>query len=323
MDSGKWGRYHSFGDVRAIATGLLALFAGCVDEFQGSNVQFDFSPAMPVLASAGVAPKAGELPSNSHFTLYAFQEDATQGRLFELDRFEVHRIVDLQSPCFIDADEHAPFRGLHVTKYAEKTAEVTGITDIANPPPGATEQQKIETATALQRVAEVNALASDVGIKVVTSASTSSYPAVATDCSDTNGIPPPDCTDDAANLRRLAACQAAWRADPNYYEGTDRILTLPLDGVTRGMVDGQNPINLAPVGGAQFFVDEVLDHFDGYAIYTQPDDQLTPGGDLLLFGKPTMPTRGVIHVHMTSPLSPFITADMAIFSNLGQDDVSF
>ena len=73
----------------------------------------------------------------------------------------------------------------------------------------------------------------------------------------------------------------------------------------------------------EFFVDEVLDNFNGYAIYTQQDDQVTPGGNLLLFGKPSMPTRGVIHVHLTNAASPAITADMAIFSNLGQDDVSF
>src|SRR5260221_9149298 len=134
MDSRRAGRHHSGGDVRAIASSLLALFAGCVNEFQGSNVQFDFSPTMPVLASAGATPRVGELPANTHFTLYAFQEDATQGRLFELERFEVHRIVDPVSPCFIDAGEHAPFPGIHVTKYADKVAEVTGITDIANPP---------------------------------------------------------------------------------------------------------------------------------------------------------------------------------------------
>ena len=309
--------------MRAIATSLLVLFAGCVDDFQGSNVQFDFSPAMPVLASVGATPSLGELPSSTHFTLYAFQEDATVGRLFEIQRFEVHRVVDLASPCFIDVGDHVPHPGLHVSMYAQVIGQDTGIPDITNPPPGATDDQKIEAATAVQREMNVEALASDMGIKAVTSASASNYPPVGADCTDTSGIPPPTCTDDASNQRRLAMCQAAWTADKNYYEGTDRILTSPLNGVSDGMVDGLNPVNAAAVGGVEMFVDSVLENFDGYAIYEQPDDQTTPGGTLLLYGTPTMPTRGVIHVHMTSDASPALTADMAIFGNLGEDDVSF
>jgi hypothetical protein len=309
--------------LRAYVTSLFALCAGCIDGFQGSNVQFDFSPATPVLASAGATPLTGELPANTHFTLYAFQEDAMQGRLFELERFEIHRIVDPTSPCFIDVGDHVPHPGLHATKFADRIAQDTGIPDYMNPPASATEQQKVEIGTAVQREKNIVSLASDTGIRVVTSASISNYPALAADCNDTNGIPPPDCMDDAANARRLAACQAFWASDSKYYEGTDRILTAPLNGVAHGMVDGMNPINQGPVGGAQFFVDEVLDNFQGFAIYTQQDDQVAPGGNLLLFGKPTMPTRGVIHVHLTNAASPAITADMAIFSNLGQDDVSF
>ena len=309
--------------MRAIATSLLALFAGCVNEYEGSNVQFDFAPGIPVLASPGVTPRAGELAASSHFTLYAFESDDMAGRLFEIQRFEIHRIVDLASPCFIDVGDHVPHPGLHVSKYAEVIAQDTGIADLANPPATATEQQKIDAATAVQRMTNVIALASDAGIKVVTSASITNYPPLASSCSDPNGIPPPDCTDETSNQRRLSMCQAAWHADPLYFEGTDRILTSPLNGIAYGMVDGLNPINTAPVGGAQIFVDEVLDNFAGFAIYTQPDDQLTPGGDQLLFGKPAMPTRGVIHVHMTNATSPTVTADLAIFSNLGQDDVSF
>ncbi len=308
--------------MRAIATGLLALFAGCVDNFQGSNVQFDFSAGMPVLASPGAMPRPGELPSNTHFTLYAFEKDDMAGRLFEVERFEIHRIVDLQSPCFIDVD-HVKHPGLHVTQFAKVVGMDTGVTDITNPPPTASEQDKIDAATAIQREMNIAALSSDLGIKVVTSASVATYPKVAASCTDADGIPPPDCIEDGANQRRLQMCQQFWHDNPLYYEGTDRILTAPLNGIAHGMVDGQNPINLAPVGGAQFFVDEVLDNFAGFAIYDQPDDQTTPGGDLFLFGKPAMPTRGVIHVHMTSAVAPAVTADLAIFSNLGEDNVSF
>ena len=82
---------------------------------------------------------------------------------------------------------------------------------------------------------------------------------------------------------------------------------------------------MAPVGGAQFFIDEVLDGFDGFGIYQQMDGaaESDPGTQIIVGGKGTMATRGVIHVHMTDPTNPSLFADLAIFSDLGQDDVSF
>lgn len=296
---------------------------GCVDAFRGANVQIDLSPATPVQAHVSGAAAPGELPASSHFTIYAIQEDPMQDRLFEVARFEVHRIVDPTSPCFIDVGEHVPHPGLHVTAFATKIAEDAGIADPANPPPTATEQQKELVATALARMAYVNALASDGGLKAVTSASTSVYPAVASDCAGpADQIPPPMCNDDASNRLRLRLCQAAWTGDPNLWEGTDRVLTSPLHGVTYGMVLGMNPVNMTPVGGAQFFVENALDDIDAYAIYTQIDGMDTPGTQLF-FGRPTMPTRGVAHVLLVSPINPLLTAEMAVFADLGEDDVHF
>jgi len=306
----------------AVASAVVAVAsAGCVNGFRGSNVQIDLSPGTPVQAHVIGAPAAGELPANSHFTIYAIQEDPAQDRLFELDSFEVHRIVDPTSPCFIDVG--APHPGLHVTQYANQLAQDTGITNIASPPPTATEQQKIEMATALQRMTNVAALGSDMGIRAVTSASAAVYPPVAAGCGGpADQLPPTTCTDLASNQLRLKLCQAAWHADPDLFEGTDRVLTVPLGGVTHGMVDGLNPINHAPVGGAQLFVDHALENVDAYAIYTQTDGVAGPGTQLL-FGRPTMPTRGVSHVHLVSPANPSLTAEMAVFADLGQDDVHF
>jgi len=312
-----------FTTLLVLSAGALPAAAGCVDGFRGANVQLDLSPGTPVQAHVGAAMAPGELPANAHFTLYGVQHNTDGDHLFELDRFEVHRLVDPTSPCFIDVGDHVPHAGLHVTAYAQKIAEDTGIADIANPPASATDEQKALLATAVQRMANVAALASDRGIRVVTSASTATYPAVAGNCSGPDSqLPPPTCTDDASNQRRLALCQAAWQADPNLFEGTDRVLTSPLNGVTHGMVDGANPINMAPVGGAQFFVDESLDNIDAYAIYTQVDGGADPGTQLL-FGQPTMPTRGVHHVHLVDPAQPALTAEMAIFIDLGEDDVHF
>ena len=320
--------------LRTAVVCVVWSLVGCVDGFQGSNVQLDLSPGTPVEASAGVAPRPGELPANSHYTFYAFDQgmDAQGnpvGRLYAVQDFEIHRIVDLSSPCFIDVGEHVPHPGLHVTQYARVIAMDTGYAwsaaggiDLANPPAGATQQQKIDAATAQQRMVNVAALAGDMGIQVVTSASAGNYPPVAADCNDTTMIPPPSCVDEASNKRRLAMCQAAWKKDPSYFEGTDRVLTAPLNGVTHGMVDGANPVNMAPVGGAQLFVDEHLDRFTGFAIYTQMDGASGPG-QLVFFGTPTSPTRGVIHVHMSSPSDPNLFANVAIFANLDEDNTNF
>jgi hypothetical protein len=304
-----------------IVFGGIGVLAGCVEPFHGSNVQLDLSPAWPVQASPGATPKPNQLANGIHFAFYAVENDATTSRLFEVQRFEVHRIVDLSSPCFIDVGPHVPFPGLHVSQYAMMIQQQTGITDLANPPATATQDQKIQAATAVQRETDVQLLASDMGINVVSSASDYSYPPVAIDCISP-GIPPAMCTDTASNERRLEQCQAFWKSDPNYFEGTDRILTAPLDGTTHGMVDGENPINMAPVGGAQFYVDTDLGGIDQFAIYWQVDGMPGPG-TLLVYGAPTMATRGVMHVHMTNALAPTLTADVAIFANLDQDNTSF
>ena len=302
---------------------LAAVGAGCVDGFRGSNVQIDLSPGTPVQAHVMGAQAMDEIPVNSHFTIYAIQDDAAQSRLFEIARFELHRIVDVTSPCFIDVGDHVPHQGLHVSQYATKIAEDTGIADYRNPPPTATEEQKLLMGTAVQRMANVAALGGSTGIKVVTSASSTTYPAVASSCTGPQDqIPPPSCTDEASNQLRLRLCQAEWKADPNLFEGTDRVLTAPLNGVTRGTALGLNPINMAPVGGAQFFVDNALIDIDAYAIYVQTDgvDQLdTP----LYFGRPTTVTRGVSHIHLTSAMFPQLTSEMAVFADLGEDDVHF
>ena len=314
--------------TRFTVAGVVAVAAsGCVDGFRGSNIEVDLSPGMSFQGrvEAQVLPMVplGELPANSHFRLYAIQEDPTESRLFELTRFEVHRIVDTASPCYIDADEHVPHRGLHVSQYAAKIAEDTGIADVKNPPPTATEQQKILMATAVQRMANVAALGGAMGIKAVTSASASRYPAASSGCTGSPDlIPDPTCTDEASNQLRLRLCQAVWNADTTLWEGTDRVLTEPLNGTTHGMVLGANPLNMAPVGGAGFFADNALVNIDAYAIYVQLDGIDAPGTQLF-FGRPTMATRGVIHVHLTSPFSPMLTSEMAVFADLGEDDVHF
>jgi hypothetical protein len=328
--------------VRTIGLSLLVV-AGCVDAFPGSNVQIDFAAGTPVQVAPGGTPGTGQLPSNVHFTFYAFQEDAMNGRLFAVQDFEIHPIVDLASPCYIDVGEHVEHPGLHVSQYEKVIDQDVGIPDYTMPPAGASEIDKEKAATAHQRMDNIDKLlgSTSMPMYVISSASPAEYdPAmVDTGCTDTSKIPAPTCTDEDSNKRRLAMCQAFWKGHPGFYEGTDRVLTAPLSGTMHGLVDGNNAINLAPVGGSQFFVDEALDGFDGYAIYWQfddadgdgqpdypagfPDADKHPAGQLLLFGNPTMVTRDVIHTHLTSRLIPGLTAELAIFANLDQDSTHF
>jgi len=166
--------------VRALLAIALGA-AGCIDPFHGSNVQFDFSPTMYVQASPGATPNANQLPSDVHFTFYAITGDAQVSRLFAVQQFEIHRIVDLSSPCYIDVGAHVPFPGLHVSQYAKMIQMQTGIADLANPPASATEAQKVAAATAVTRMQNVALLASDMGITVLSSTSAGVYPAVAVD----------------------------------------------------------------------------------------------------------------------------------------------
>ncbi len=301
---------------------VFAIATGCVDSFRGSNVQIDLSPGMPVQASPGVTPGPGELPSNIHFRLYAIDEQEGTDQLFEIQRFEIHKIVDIRSPCFIDATANVPYPGLHVSEFGNMIAADTGITDPSMPPPGASEADQIAAATAQQRMANVSSLGGSAGIKVVASASEADYPIVNPTC-DGAGIPPANCTEPEHNARRLEQCQAFWDANPDYFEGTDRVLTAPLNGTTFGMVVGVNPISPAPIGGAQFFVDEALAEIDEYAIFYQTDGVEEPG-TLLLTGRPVVTTRGVHHVELFSPPFPnLVSAQMAVFVDLGEDDVHF
>jgi hypothetical protein len=321
-------RLSSISALTVTSLALAAPTVACVDTFDGSNVQIDLPPAFPAQASAYGTAQPGEWDPGSHFELYAAQDfdptATTMGqRLFKVQEFEVHHIIDLDSPCFIDVGDHVPYKGIHVTQFANRVEQDTGITDVANPPPTATEAQKIAMATALQRQMNIVALAGPGGIKVLTTPSQSSYPQEAADCNGGDDlIPPPTCTDDASNARRLKLCQAAWAADRELFEGTDRSNTVPLNGTTQGFVDGLNPVNLAPVGGGQFFATTALDGFSNFALY-QVDDNAAEPGTLVMYGSTTMPTRGVEHVHMVDPANGNLTAEMAIFTNLGDDAVHF
>jgi hypothetical protein len=334
----------------AIVVGTATASGGCIDGFIGSDVQVDFSNTTPLQVTPGGTPTATELPNNVHFTLYAVQQDKngsgaiTADHVFAVQTFEIHPIIDVSSPCFIDVGAHVPHPGLHVTPYAKRIGMDYGVPDVANPPADATENAKIEAATADEREVYVAALSGAAGPKAVTSVSTFNYGAIGTACvgdpgSDPTLIPPPTCFDDDSNAQRLQLCQAIWAANPTFYEGNDRVISEPLNGTEFGVVDGLNPVNESPIGGTEWFVTSELGGMDAYAFYWQYDDadgdgqpdypagtpasQKSPLGQIVFGGEPEMITQGVDHVHMVSPANPGIFADVAIFPNLDQDDNHF
>jgi hypothetical protein len=320
----------------SVAAGVAV--GGCVDGFEGSNVQIDFSQKIgedgPLLA-----------PADTYYTLYAVDRvfDETTGvqtaeYLFAVHDFELVDAIDTDSPCAIDI-AGSPYPGLHITRFADKEMEQTGVTDPYQQGQDPRSVQRV--LTAMQRVTNAIALQT---VDAVTSTSLASYPGVAPGCvEDTPGldpalIPPASCIGDASNTRRLAVCDAFWTANPLHYEGNDKVLTAPLGGELYGFVQGQNPLNGATLGGSQIFVDEVLD-FDAYAINWQfkdhdgdgmpdypasfPVESRTPTGVPFVSGEPEVRTRGVINVPMQSLADPSISANMAIFADIGNDPVQF
>ncbi len=301
------------------------------------------------------------MPFVSHYRLYGITQPGDGSQVFtELQRFEIHRIVEDGSPCFIEPPV-ARFPGLHASQYEAKMKLETGIIDIANPPPGATEEDKIDVATAMQRTLNISGLSRQPGVvtdpalftfgglKAITSfVPGSPYPAVQPDCLDDNPnadrtlVPAASCIDDESNKVRLEVCQRAWAANPGLYEGTDRVLTEPLAGEFFGIVTGMNPINRAVLGGTQFFAEDVIGIYDAYAIAVQYDDLTGDGipdvpmgampfpenGLILALGLPSYPTRGVTRIRMAGmslppPLQMQLNSQISIFSDLGDDDVHF
>jgi hypothetical protein len=324
----------------------LGAVAGCVEPFGGSNVQFDFHEPVPAAARPGVTPVANQPPANTHLVLYGtdfkYQLDADgvpvlnaggdkiveAAYVFKIKEFEIRPVIDPTSPCFIDLED-TRFPGVHVTRYAERLKVDTGISD-----PFADGQDPgdvIDVLTALRRMELLPAFVAN--LKTVTSYASFTYPAVGTACGgDPNLIPPPQCDSDADNAVRLRLCRAAWaQAGPNFYEGSDKVFSLPLNGQYFGMVEGTNPINGGPVGGASMYVDTNLAEMDAFLVNWDYNDPAadpnganrSPTGYHLLAGEPKRFARGVINSEMLNRNDGRIAADLTIFPDLSSDDVHF
>jgi hypothetical protein len=324
----------------AIALVLSAGVAGCVESFPGSNVQMDFGGGVPTAALPGVAPVGLQPPSGTYYSLYATREerdaagDVIADYQFHVEDFEIVRLINRSSPCFIDL-EGSRYPGIHATRYLDRLQLDTGIADPLNPPADADPGDRIDVVTARQRMLFQPAFEGSVKA-VVTASQTFQYGPVAADCSGGAGIPPAECIDDASNRLRLAACQREWSRDPNFYEGSDKVFSLPLNGVFYGVVTGQNPVNGGTIRSSSIFVDEALDDVQGFTIRWQYKDANGDGtpdvpagetfeeiGTLMMTGRIRTITRGVINAILANPVDPTISARLAVFPDLASDDIEF
>lgn len=350
-----------------IVLGVLFL-PGCVEPLKGSNVQMDLAEGVPAVAPRGATPLDGQAPPDTFFTLYAadyeFIDGDGDGRpdldangepligeayLFEVQRFEIRKLIDTSSPCFIDLpggagiEGRTVFPGLHATQHANKTKEVLGVTNALDP--GVPYEDAVIVLTAERREALLPRIENE--LKAVTSSDATveagrpdfQYPATSaagTCGGDIGMIPHPTCTDDASNALRLELCRAAWaEAGPSFYEGSDKVYTLPLNGKFYGLVEGENPVNSGFVGGAGFYVDENLDGFDGWLIRYQwkdfdgdgmPDAPAGMASDIgqpYLFGRSEIHTRGVVSATFRHATEIGVRGELAVFPELGDDSVHF
>jgi hypothetical protein len=349
--------------------GLLSLSA-CVDPFRGSSVQIDFNNVMPAVADRGTTPTAGQAPADTFLLLYAadykFTDADGDGRadldvngqplideayLYEVQRFEVRKLIDMSSPCFIDLpggagiEGQTVWSGLHVTQHALKTREVQGVTDPLDP--SVPYDKAVIVLTADRRVELLPRLQNELKAVVSTDATVepgigdfqypATAPAGACPPGGPNDIPHPTCTDDQSNAQRLRVCQDLWeQAGPNWYEGSDKVFTLPLNGKLYGFVEGMNPINqVGLIGGASFYVDENLVGHDAYLINYQWKDYNGDGtpdapagmesdiGQPYFFARAEHFSRGVTNGTFRHPTISNLQAGLAVFPDLGDDSVQF
>lgn len=353
-----------------IAVGTIGLAGtGCIDAFGGSNLQANLAEtiAPPGTHESGIlfANGSARPPANTYFTWYAVDEiyqrdaDGTIVRdgdgnpiaetayVFEVRRFEIQPVVNVDSPCFIELPNVAEpsFPGLHATQFQNALRQRTGIDDPLNPPADAPEGDIIDMLGAQRRMSLLGPLAAQV--KAITTYPEGTvpypqYPPVADTCVeddpayDRGEIPPRECINEESNALRLQLCQAFWDQHPEFYEGSDKVFTLPLNGQFLGVVTGTNPVNQGFLGGSSMFVDTDLSAVDSLLMNYQYKDLDGDGrpdypagvepsdiGFHFMSGRPVQKTRNVINIPMRHALIGQISGEVAIFPDLNSDDVNF
>jgi hypothetical protein len=304
---------------RLSRAGLLIACAvgagGCVDNFNGSKIELFFHGGVQI---PGDDPRGdGRPPSDTHYELYAVKGDG----VFHLADFDIRPVILMSDPCFIE-EKGSRFAGLHSTKIVEK------LTEAAMADGTVSDQEAGDIALARVRVG--NMLLLQESLKVVSLHEPGLTNAKIAEA--TAQVPAADLIDDASNAARLAACTAAWKAYPGYYVATDKVLTIPLNGTYYGLVEGQDPRNGGLLGGGQISSDVSIKDFDALRVnwnFNDPNDPrkgpLSPSniGWHYMAGKAVQRARGVYNVTVVNQDFGQIRGEMAVFTDLGNDDVHF
>jgi len=297
---------------------MLALSLGsasCIESYNGSKIEILLHGGVQLPGDS--APGFGRPPSDTHFEIYAVKDNAT----FHLSDFDLRPVIRRADPCFIE-EEDARFPGLHSTQIVEKLKEAAQADGTVS----ALEAGDI--AVAKERVADMQAL--ELSLKVLVfhepGLTDAQVAALITD------IPSADRIDDASNAERLSKCRAAFKGHPGYYVGTDKILTIPINGTYLGMVEAMDPRNSGLLGGGQIDVGVNLAGVDALRInwnFNNPDDPrkaaYSPSkiGWHYMAGPALRRVRGVVNVALVNEDFGMITGEASIYTELEDDDVHF
>ncbi len=299
---------------RARAALLFIAAASCVEPFRGSKIELYLRPGVQVPGDDD--PGFGKPPSDTHYELYVVKDNA----LFRLAKFDIRPAISTSEKCFIE-DETTRFPGLHSTRVADKLLAVAMADSTVS------DKEAGEIASARARVGAMSALQST--LKVLSLHEDGLTNAAAAQLAA--DVPNPSLIDDASNADRLRKCRAIFAGHPGYYVGTDKVLTIPVNGTYLGIVEGRDPRNNSFLGGASLDVPEALPEFEFMRINWQFNDPAdprrptpaSPSGYHYMSGAPFVRTRGVINVSMRHQDFAQIAGEAAIYTNLDDDTVHF
>jgi hypothetical protein len=332
-----------------VVASSVALF-GCVEPYDGSWVEFSLGAGTHIPADVGNVGN-GQPPGDTHYEYWV----ETGGNAFKVAEFLVSKQFDSQFPCFIEIGRGVQFPGLHSTQFYNKVLAVAVEDD---PMPSMEEIDRLADA---QKRME-NQVNVERQLKAVVSYDPNVTPAVLDQLAQeiVANNAGADLIDDEANARRLEVCQRFFDAHPDYYVGNDKVFSLPITGHWYGMVEGADPRNNAPVGGAGFtvpFTFKQFDYFwmtwqfnsahyndDGSLDTTQSvdprilnnvtrtiDGQTVSQGPYgpsftgyhYMSGKPQMRTRRTINVDLQNQQFTGVNGKMAIFPGIDEDEAVF
>ena len=270
------------------------------------------------------ARSATQLPRRTS-TSRCTRSSRVDGRAATCSRFRTSRSTRSSIPTRRASSTSAStcrYPGAPRHEVPRRIEQDTGIPDPTNPPPTATERAEDRRRDRVRSAIRTSWPSTTMrGHEGGDDASTASL------SGDGDGAAPTrrrSRTRRAPTRRPTSAgsqmCQEFWNDNPACFEGTDRVLTAPLNGTTSRHRRRHQPVNSAlAVGGAQFFVDEALAGFDTFAIYTQYDDadgdgmpdyppaprsRRSPSGTAVPSGSRACRRAAWCHVHLATPTRP-------------------